>query len=93
MVSIFVPNRGEGPVGPIGTSDPEDALVTRPALDVCIRRLPPGGAVFLTALADGKSLGDAASAALAEAPDFDLSGNIAGLLSAGAFLSIDGVTP
>jgi hypothetical protein len=93
MVSIFVPNRGEGPVGPIGTSDPEDALVTRPALDVCIRRLPPGGAVFLTALADGKSLGDAAGAALAEAPDFDLSGNIAGLLSAGAFLSIDGVTP
>src|SRR5262249_20418531 len=43
-VSIFAMNRGEGPVAPLQSSAAEDALVTRPDMEVTVRRLPPGGA-------------------------------------------------
>src|SRR5271163_140419 len=49
-VSIFAANRTEAPVGPIEAIAPEDALITRPGLDVVVRRLPEGGATFLTHL-------------------------------------------
>jgi len=49
------------------------------------RRLPPGGAIFLTRLITSDFLGAAASAALSDAPSFDLAANIGGLLEAGAF--------
>ena len=60
-VTIFAANRGEAPVERIDASVPEDALITRPDLDVVVRRLPPGGAVFLTRLMAGQSLGEAAT--------------------------------
>ena len=66
-VSIFAANRGDGPVGRI-EAGPEDALVTRPGLEVLVRRLPPGGAAFLARLAAGEPLGAAAAAALADEP-------------------------
>jgi hypothetical protein len=87
-VAIFAANRSDDPVGRIETSGPEDALVTRPHLEVMVRLLPPGGAVFLTNLIVGEPLGVAAAAALAESPDFDLSANIVGMLAAGAFTAI-----
>ncbi len=87
-VSIFAVNRGDGPVGPIETFEPEDALVTRPHLDVEVRRLPPGGAAFLTRLAEGVALPEAAGAVFGEAPDFDLAQNIACMIEAGAFTTI-----
>lgn len=87
-VTVFAANRREGPVGRIEATEPEDALVTRPALEVMVRHLPSGGAVFLTRLIEGEPLGVAAAAALADCPTFDLSGNIAGMLSAGAFTAI-----
>jgi hypothetical protein len=87
-VAIFVANRAEGPVGPIDVSEPEDAVITRPDLDVVVRRLPDGGAVFLTHLASGKMLGEAATAAFETTPLFDLSANIAGVIQAGAFTTI-----
>jgi hypothetical protein len=62
--------------------------VTRPALDVEVRQLPPGGAIFLSRLVTGESLGPAASAAFAESPSFDLPANIRGLLEAGAFTTV-----
>ncbi|KXF74735.1 hypothetical protein ATN84_22850 [Paramesorhizobium deserti] len=89
-VSIFAANRGDGPVGPIDAVEPEDALVTRPHLEVIIRRLPPGGAIFLMHLIEGGSLGMAAAAALEESPQFDLTANIAGMVGAGAFTAIGG---
>ena len=61
--------------------------MTRPGLDVVVRRLPPGGAVFLTQLIAGEPLGAAAPAALAANADFDLPENIAGMLAAGVFTS------
>ena len=84
-VTIFSANRSKGPVDRIEVVGPEDALVTRPNLEVVVRRLPLGGAVFLTRLMAGVPLGVAAAAALEESPAFDLSGNIAGMLEAGAF--------
>ncbi len=61
----------------------EDALVARPYLEVEVRALPPGGAAFLLALASDRPLGEAAEAALADDPDFDLAGNLAGLIGSG----------
>jgi hypothetical protein len=84
-VTIFAGNRSSEPVGRIDASSPEDALITRPDLDVAVRHLPPGGAVFLTHLISGHSFSEAAASALAASPAFDLAGSIAGMLQAGAF--------
>jgi hypothetical protein len=88
-VTIFAMNRNDGPVGRIEAIEPEDALVTRPRLEVIVRRLPPGGAIFLTRLMAGEPLGTAAAAARADSPAFDLSANIAGMLAAGVFAAIN----
>jgi hypothetical protein len=88
-VSIFAANRSEGPVGPVAASEPEDALLTRPRLEVTVRRLPPGGAVFLAHLSAGDPLGAAAAAAFADSPEFDLPANLAGVLAAGVFIAAD----
>ena len=84
-VSIFAANRSEYPVSPITETEPEDALVTRLGLEVTVRHLPSGGATFLSRLVEGETLGEAASAAFADNPQFDLSANIAGMIEAGAF--------
>lgn len=87
--SIFAANQRDGPVARVGDIGPEDALVTRPDLDVVVRRLPPGGAVFLLSLLSGETLGEAAAAAFSDSPGFDLSANIAGMIEAGAFTAIN----
>jgi hypothetical protein len=84
-VTIFSMNKSDGPVGKIETTKPEDALITRPAFDVMVRRVPPGGAVFLSTLLAGEPLGAAAEAALADHSDFDLTANLTGMLQAGVF--------
>jgi len=84
-VTIFAANRGSAPAGRIDAALPEDALITRPALDVVVRHLPPGGAAFLTQLMSGHSLGEAAACALETSPAFDIASNIAGIIEAGAF--------
>lgn len=84
-VSIFAANRSDGPAGGIGATEPEDALVTRPGLEVVVRHLPLGGAVFLLRLIAGETLGTAAAAAFADYSQFDLSANIAGMIEAGTF--------
>ncbi len=88
-VSIFAANRADAPVGPITATAAEDALVTRPGLEVAVRRLPAGGADFVERLIAGVPLGIAAAAALAESPTFDLAAGIAGILEAGAFCSVE----
>jgi hypothetical protein len=71
--------------------EPEDALITRPDHEVVVRHLGPGGAVFLTRLQAGDTLGAAVLVALEEAPTFDIPTNIAGMLEAGVFRqTIDG---
>lgn len=87
-VTILAANRVDGPVVPIRSSEAEDALVTRPGLEVAVRRLPPGGAVFLLRLTAGEPLGAAATAALEDSSGFDLAANITGMIEAGVFNGI-----
>lgn len=65
----------------------EDALVIRPALSVEVRKLPPGGAVFIESLATGATLEAAAQAALDGGP-FDLQVNLTGLFGSGAVCAL-----
>ena len=60
----------------------------RPKLEVEIRRLPDGGAPFILALKEGKTLGEAAAIAAEEAPSFALEANLAGLIASGAIIGI-----
>jgi Putative DNA-binding domain len=87
-VTIFAANRGEGVSGQIDAGTPEDALVTRPEMEVVVRQLPEGGAVFLTGLMSGQTLGVAAASALQSSASFEIAANIAGMIEAGAFTSI-----
>jgi hypothetical protein len=84
VVTIWAMNSGEREPDAIEDWRGEDALVVRPQLEVFVRALPPGGAVFLTALFGGARLGDAVKAAQAEHEGFDLVANLAGLISSGA---------
>ncbi|NTF95300.1 HvfC/BufC N-terminal domain-containing protein [Rhizobium rhizogenes] len=88
MVTIWAMNAGEMELRPIDNWSGEDALVVRPEMTVEIHRLPTGGAVFLEVLAGRADLATAVEAAIATAPNFDLSANLAGALAAGAFTTI-----
>jgi hypothetical protein len=84
-VTIFAANRDDAPVGRIDASVPEDALITRPDLDVVVRHLPAGSAVFLASLIASRPLGEAAALAMDASPTFDIASSIAGMIEAGAF--------
>ena len=88
IVTIWAMNSGERELAPIENWHGEDALVARPYLDVNVHLLPPGGAAFLLALGGAKTLVEAASAALTDHPEFDLSRNLAGLIGSGLARSI-----
>ncbi|KVG87709.1 hypothetical protein WJ36_30365 [Burkholderia ubonensis] len=87
-VAIFAMSRADGPITPLCSGDAEDALVTRPADDVIVSRLPPGGAAFLTSLIDSASLGDAVAIALEDNPAFDLPTVLRGVIEAGVFTAV-----
>ena len=87
-VAIFAMNRTEGPVSPLRSNEPEDALVTRPEQEVIVSRLPQGGATFLISLLAGASLGEAVTTAFEDAPSFDLQANLARMISAGVFSAV-----
>ena len=84
-VAIFVMNRVEGPVNPFRSSTAEDALITRPDMEVTVRLLPAGATTLLTSLIGGETLAAAAAAAFEETPSFDLPSNIASMVEAGIF--------
>jgi putative DNA-binding protein len=89
VVTIFTANRRDQPNVRIDASLAEDALVTRPDLEVAVRHLPEGGAVFVTILMLGRPLGEAAALAAESSTSFDLAANIAGMIQAGAFTGVD----
>jgi hypothetical protein len=88
IVTIWAMNAGEAKLSPIEPWIGEDALVARPHLTVRVQRLPPGGAALLEALVSGTTLAAGVEAALANANDFDLTANLAGLLQSGAVTAI-----
>jgi hypothetical protein len=87
-VTIFAANRRRDPFEKINAGQPEDGLITRPSFEVVVRRLPVGGAEFLSALIAGETLGVAAGAALRASPSFDIGDAIAGMIEAGALSSV-----
>ncbi|MBV9566594.1 MAG: DUF2063 domain-containing protein, partial [Hyphomicrobiales bacterium] len=87
VVTIWAMNSGEAELGPIENWVGEDALIVRPRQLVHVHRLPAGGATFLEALVSGTPLGAATEAAMAQTAEFDLSANLAGAMTAGAFAS------
>jgi len=88
IVSILEAHAESGEATPIQLTQAEDALVARPRLEVEIRRLAPGGARFILALKGGRSIEQAASAASAEAPEFNLTANLAGLFASSVITGI-----
>jgi hypothetical protein len=81
IVTIWAMNSGEIDLAPITDWRGEDALVSRPGFDVEVHRLPRGGKTFLQNLAARNPLGEAAAAALAGNPSFDLAANLAALFA------------
>ncbi|WP_371061265.1 putative DNA-binding domain-containing protein [Rhodosalinus sp. 5P4] len=86
--AIWAFNMVEG--APKPSPGAQDVLVARPGFDPAPHLLPPGGAAFVAALADGAPFGEAHAAAEAAAPGFDLAATLGLLLGAGA---ITGLTP
>src|SRR6185437_11720492 len=84
-LSIWRMNIAGGVPGPVDLeAGGEDVLIVRPQADVEVRNAPLGGAELLVALGRGKSLDQAAEAALVVAPSFELAEHLTVLLSAGA---------
>jgi hypothetical protein len=83
IVSIWETNTHDAEARRIGPdADGESALVTRPALDVRVARLPPDAPSFLDAVRRGLPLAEAAA-------DVDLASTLATLFTAGAIAGID----
>jgi hypothetical protein len=54
----------------------EPALVAKPCRTTKMRRLPPGGYEFFSALRAGLTIGDAAAAVTQAAPEFEIASNL-----------------
>lgn len=69
-------------------SGPQDVIITRPEFDPEPQLLPSGGALWIRALAKGKTIAEAHEAARAPCPEFDLGATLAILLQGGAAISL-----
>jgi hypothetical protein len=83
IATIWSMNAGVLPAAAIDDWSPEDVVIARPDTEVEVRRLPPGGADFLGALARGEGFSEAASAAINASADFDLGFALASLFNFG----------
>jgi hypothetical protein len=82
IVSIWEAHRDPDAIVPVQFWDAETALVTRPFHTVDLWRLPAGGGGFLTGLARGLTIVEAAEAAAGADGRFDLTANIGVLFGA-----------
>lgn len=67
----------------------DDVLILRATAEVELRALPLGGAAFVQALADGRPVLAATTAALSMDGRFDLAGALTGLLASGACIGVE----
>ncbi|MBX3453717.1 DNA-binding domain-containing protein [Ferrovibrio sp.] len=89
VLTIWQTNTHDATVQPISADRPgETTLITRPKLDVLLCPLPIGAGIFITALAEGETMSQAAASALADAASFDLAKTLAALFDAGAISHI-----
>ena len=84
--SIWAAHQGEGEPAPPSRWGPEDALVTRPEAQVCVRALPEGGYELFAALRGGATLGEAAEPLIATGGD--PGAHLVGLVETGAVAAL-----
>jgi hypothetical protein len=88
VVSIWGAHGDGTDLAEVDPTQAETALVLRCGLEVRVSAVDAGTAAFIDALHARQPLAAAAAAALAAAPDFDLSAGLAGLLARQAIVSI-----
>jgi len=88
IVTIWETNQSEHQDGRVDRWSAECALVARPFLEVEVRRLPPGGHAFISALSQGRTIAAALDAATATDPTFDIAINRALLIEANVVIGI-----
>lgn len=88
IVSIWRRHMSDDDSTPLELSHGEDALILRPALEICVSTLAAGGAAFVEALKNGNSFGEAMNAAACVSTDFKLAACLSELLVADAFVAI-----
>ncbi len=88
VLSIWRAHQGEGEPEIATLERSEDALILRPDLDVETHLLPSGGRVFLTALLEESTVGEAIMRALQSDAGFDLAAMLSLLFSSRAIIGI-----
>jgi len=88
IVTIWEINKSDDARRGVERWSAECALVTRPFFKVEVRRLPPGGYAFISALSQGRTLAEALDAGNAADPRFDSAINRALLLEANVVTGI-----
>ncbi len=88
VASLWAATSGADPQAEVDMKRGEDAAVLRPMLAVDLRLLPPGGHAFMAALADGRTLGEAAEQAAQKVAGFDLACHLQGLFQLGAVAAL-----
>lgn len=88
IVSIWRQHVSDEEMTPLDLNCGEEALVVRPELEIRVSTLPAGGAVFVEALEERQTFGEAVNAAAAVATDFDLTACLRELILAEAFVAI-----
>lgn len=66
----------------------QDVLITRPEFDPLPNLLPPGGADWIDALAQGQTIGAALERSQGQVPDFDMTTPLTALLTGNAIISL-----
>jgi len=89
IVSIWEAHRDPDAIVPVQSWGAETALIARPFHAVEVRRLPMGGGSFLTGLARGLAIVEAAEAATRADGRFDLEANLAQLLGSRIVTQLD----
>jgi hypothetical protein len=93
VLSIWRAHQGDEPPEIATLERGEDALILRPDLDVEAHLLPAGGCVLLSAIREGRALGEAVARALRSADGFDLAAMLSLLFSSRAIVAVSLAPP
>lgn len=88
IVTIWETNQSDDENPRMDRWGSECALVARPFLEVEVRRLPPGGHAFISALSQGATIAAAIDAGVSADPKFDIATNRALLIEANVVVGI-----